>query len=263
MARATRLQLIKLGIDKPIEFAFLFAFLAGVQEGILKPFFPDEKFGEDSLFYLGRYAVYYLFFSNMMIDMFAGVWMKLQQDDRLDSLGSFDVMPTKEDIDKKFAQLRWYWKQFFSKDNSLLENYKYSSKIILVNILPALLLISILNLATLGRLDLDSYIAAYLVIFATGLEGLRYKAENAFEKSANFALKDFIEKGVDFDSLFGKRMSAHPLFQMLKARKITKARLAYNSKYVFFENIIGLLTEVLANVDTEKGSRAFFKNTSG
>ena len=114
-----------------------------------------------------------------------------------------------------------------------------------------------IQLSTLGRFDLDAYVAGYLVVFATGLAALEFKLENGFEKAANFSLKNLINKGMNFDKEHRKFLS-HPLVQSFKARELVKLRAKYNVKYaLFYDNPVGVMADVLANLNTSLGSRAF------
>ncbi|MCY4320839.1 MAG: hypothetical protein OXC37_00315, partial [Bdellovibrionaceae bacterium] len=143
LARATRQQLTYYIIDKPIELFFTFLFLAGVDQGILK-MLHDKPFTEEAWFHLSRYAIWAGFFSTLITDILAGAWFKVQMDARLEGTQGFDVFPNKREVNKKFGFLKWIKKQFKAEDNSLMENYKYSWKIIIANLPAAFLTYSII-----------------------------------------------------------------------------------------------------------------------
>ena len=254
MARVSRQQLSKLVIDKPIEYIILLLIYAGIDQGLLRILHSD-MFSEEAFFHISRYAVWFGFFSNFTLDVFSGGWGKIQQDSRLDELGGFDSVPTEEDINKKFAKTRWFLKQLVSKDNSFLSNYLFSARVMISSIPAFAVVFFTLSMVALGRFDLDSFIGVYLVALLFGLPAVEYKFENAFEKSANFALKDLIKKGMDFNK--NKKLLSHPLVQSHKSKELVKMRAVYNAKYsILFDNPSIFMQEALANLNTTLGTRA-------
>ena len=256
MARASRQQLIKMAVDKPIESMLLFLGLAGVEQGILKVLHED-MFSEESFFYFSRYAIWNGFFAALVLGALSDVWSKIQMDSRVDDLGGFDGVPDKKDVDKKFSATRWYWKQMLNEDNTFIKNYRFSNRIIIANIPAAFFTITILDFLTLGRFDLEAYIVGYMIVFMTGYVGLQYKFETAFEKAANYALRPLIQKGLTFKDRNQKYL-AHPEIQSFKIKELIKLRAKYNLKIMFlYENPLGVLVDMLGNIDTSIGSRAF------
>ena len=257
LSRATRQMIIKLLYDKPIEIAFTFLFLAAVTEGILRPL-HDTAFSEDSWFYLSRYVLWNGFFMGIMLQTFAGVWMKVQMDSRLDKKGGFDIIPEKADIDKRAAYLRWYWKQFRAKDNGIMANWAHDLKIIWANLGAALITISSMNFATLGRFDFDVYLNIYLFAFLFPFGALGLKMENAFEKSANFSLKELIKRGIDFNGE-NRKLLGHPKVQAYKIKMSSKLRRNYNLWLsVMYDNPINNLISIFENINVQGiGTRAF------
>ena len=254
MARVSRQQISKLLIDKPIEFVILLLIYAGVDQGLLRILHSD-MFNEEAFFHFSRFAIWYGYFANLSLDVLGGGWQKIQQDSRLDDLGGFDSVPSKKDINKRFSKTRWFWKQFFSKDNSFLSNYLFSYRVIIASLPAASILFFGFGMATLGRFDLDALIGVYLVGLVSGIAAMEFKFENAFEKSANFALKDLVKKGMDFEN--DKKLLSHPLIQSHKSKELVKLRAIYNTKYsILFDNPIIFLQEAIANLDTALGSRA-------
>ena len=255
LARATRQQVSNLLVDLPIDILYTFIFLAGVDQGILK-LLHEQAFTEEAWFHLSRYVIWSGFFMNLAIGTLAGVWNKVQMDNRLDEMHGFDVIPDKGDVTKKLGFIRWLKKQMGSKDNGLMENYKYYWKIVFANIPAAFLTMSIIFLTTLGRFDLELYASIYLMaLLPFGAFG--FKLENAFEKSINFSLKDFIKKDVDFNGK-DRHLLSHPKIQNFKIRESGKLRKKYNLWLaVLFNNPLGNILEIFSNIDTSIGSRAF------
>ena len=256
LSRAVRQNLTNLVIDKPIELLFTFIFLAGVDHGILQ-LLHDQAFSENSWFYLSRYVMWTGFFTGITVWAWAGVWMKVQMDHRLDSMGGFDKIPTLKDVNKRFAGLRWFAKQYMDKNNTMAKNYLYSARLSIANISAFFLTSLIFGMATLGRFDLDIFLNVYIVAFLTPLSAWYFKMENAFEQFVNFSLKDLIKKGIDFNGQH-KKLLGHPELQDYKMHEAARLRRRYNLKLaLFFDNPIGNLIGIFENIDTSVGSRAF------
>ncbi len=255
LARVTRFQLAKVMIDKPVELVILLLVLAGVDEGILK-ILHKEAFSEDALFHLSRVAVWTVFFSRLVLrDMLGAAWMKLQIDARLGTQDLFKHIPTKEDINKKFASFRLFWKHFNNEQNSLTQNYKYLWKIIIANIGAAVFNYAIVHALTLGRFDIDLFLNEYLIAILPFL-ALQLKMENTFEMSANLSLKNLIKKGMDFTK--NRHWLAHPDIQLYRLRQGNKLRRHFNILYTTFYNNPGEnILSIFGNINTEYGTRAF------
>ena len=254
LARVTRHQLAQMIVDKPIELAVLFLVLAGVDQGILKVL-HKEAFNEEALFHLSRVAVWAGFVSAVVMDILGSSWMKVQIDARLGSQGLFSHIPKKEDIHKKFASLRAFYKGFNSPDNTLMDNYKYIWRILIANFGAAVATNGVIFMATLGRFDADLFLNAYLVTLFP-LAAVTLKLENAFELTANMSLKDLMKKGLDFEK--NKHWLAHPDIQRFKINQANKLRRQYNvMAAVFYNNPMENLTDIFANINTQYGTRFF------
>lgn len=225
MARATRQFMVGLVVDKPIELLFTFLFLAGIDEGILKPL-HEEKFSENSAFYLSRYVFWNGYFVGIMISLLAEVWMKIQMDARVDALGGFGNAPSKEEYDAGF--LRYYKSKFNAPDNKWWDNQKFEMTIAFVNMPAYFVTAMVTNLAFLGRFDLDSFLAVYKSsLLPTG--GLAYKLENAFEMSADYVV-----------GAIPAKFHSDPRVQEFRNQRIGRLRLGYNFVYkTFYENPLG------------------------
>ena len=251
LARATRQQITYFMIDKPIEVLYIFIFLAGVDQGVLK-ILHNQAFTEEAWFHLGRYAIWGSFFADLVLEVLGGVWMKTQMDARLEETQGFDILPNKEEVQKGF--LSWIKKQFLSKDNSWWENQKYAIKIAYANLLPATILMGIVWTATLGRFDIELFLAAYMIYVVTPFEGLQFKIENAFEKATGYAYKNLIEKGVDL-SKKDKKLIFHPKIREYHLKESFKLRRKIN--YILallYNNPVENILEIFSATHTSIGS---------
>ena len=251
LARATRQQINYFLIDKPIEVLYTFIFLAGVDQGILK-ILHDQAFTEEAWFHLGRYAIWGNFFAELILDVLGGVWFKTQIDARLEETQGFDVLPNKEEVKKGF--LSWIKKQFLSKDNSWWENQKYVIKIVHANLLPATILMGIVWAATLGRFDIELFLAGYLIHIVTPFKGLQLKIENTFEKATGYAYKHLIEKGVDLSGK-DKKLIFHPKIKEYHLKESYKLRRKVN--YIlalFYNNPVENILQIFSATHTSIGS---------
>ena len=255
LARATRQQTTYFLVDKPIELIFTFLFLAGVDQGILQ-ILHDQPFTEEAWFHLSRYTVWSGFFAGLALEILAGVWMKVQQDARLDDTKGFDLIPNKKDANKKLGAVKWLYKQFNAEDNTLIENYKYSWRIIIANIPAALVTMTVIWSATLGRFDLELFISGYLILIFPFM-GFNYKLENAFEKSANWSLKELIKRDLDLKEK-DKRFLSHPAIQQIKIKESSKLRRKFNLWLaLLYNNPAGNMVDIFQNVNNSLGSRGF------
>lgn len=227
MARATRQYMVGLVVDKPIELLFTFLFLAGIDEGVLKPL-HDEAFGPDSAFHLSRYVFWNGYYVGIMISLLADVWMKVQMDARVDGLGGFGNVPTPEEYKKGF--ISYYKKNFAAPDNRWWDNQKMEMTLSFINMPAYFVTAMVTNLAALGRFDLDSFMSVYKgSLLPTG--GLGYKLENSFEMSANYVV-----------GAIPSKFHSDPRVQEFRNDRIGRLRLAYNFLYkTFYENPLGNL----------------------
>ena len=251
LARATRQQISHFMIDKPIEVLFTFIFLAGVDQGVLK-ILHDQAFTEEAWFHLGRYAIWSGFFARLILEILGGVWMKTQMDARLEEIQGFDNLLTQKDM--KTSYLRWLSQQFFSKDNTWWENQKYAIKIAYANLLPGTILMAVIWATTLGRFDLELWLAGYMFYFVTPLMGLGFKIENGFEKSAKYAYKELIKKDLDLSGADQKFLS-HPEVQEYYMKESSKLRRKFNLWYaLMYDNPIGNILQIFGTTHTSQGA---------
>ena len=194
LARISRQQAAVFIYDKPIELFYAFVFLAGVDYGVLKAL-HDQPFTEEAWFHLGRLSIWGIFFRNFVLDLLGGAWLKAQMDARLEKTQGFENVPSKEEV--REGSLRWLKKQFFAEDQTWWANHKHYLKLAWANFLPSLILYGIIHAIFLGRFDIDLIAGMYVTLLVTPHEGLKLKIENTFEKFAQFAYRDLIEKGLD------------------------------------------------------------------
>jgi len=91
MARAVRANIVSTIVDKPMELLLLFVLTAGITDGPNKPLF-EEMFGPNSAFYLSR-NVFMGYLAGLLISIFADVWVKIQQDTRVENLAGLVQVP--------------------------------------------------------------------------------------------------------------------------------------------------------------------------
>lgn len=253
LARATRSFTTGLVIDKPIELLFTFLIFAGVDQGLLQVL-HETPFSENAFLHLGRYVIWYGFFTNIILSCLTDTWMKVQQDFRLADIGGFDTIPELKDSKKRFSYQKWYLKGLFSKDNSLFKNYIYSLQIAWANFGAAMVTISILHYITFGRIDLDFIVAGYLLYMVTPLYAVSFQLENAFETSVNHV---FTKLNIDFKGKY-KHLLSHPDVQNFKIKESAKLRVKYNLILaILFDNPVGGWVDTFINIDTSVGPRAF------
>ena len=256
LARATRQQIVYFLTDKPIEILFTFVFLAGVDQGILQ-ILHDRPFTDEAWFHLSRYAIWSGFFAGVVLEILAGVWLKVQMDARLASQQGFDKIPSKEEARQSY--FKWVYKQFNSEENSWWKNHKYNMELALANLVPATINMAIIWALTLGRFDLEVYLAGYSAFFLLPFAGINFKLENAFEQSANYSLKELIKQGIDLSGK-DKKLLTHPNIQEIHMKESFKLRRKFNIWLaLLYNNPIGNILEVFLNTDTVDGSRAFIR----
>ena len=251
LARATRQQITYLMIDKPIEMLYTFLFLAGVDQGVLKVL-HNQAFTEEAWFHLGRYVIWGYFFAKLVLDVLTGVWFKIQMDSRLEKTQGFDILPSKEEVQKSF--LSWIKKQFLSKDNSWWENQKYFTQLAYANLFPTIILWGIIWAVTLGRFDIELLLAIYIVYVGTPYYGLQFKIENAFEKATGYAYKNLIERGLDLSGKDQKLMF-HPKIREYHLKESFKLRRKMN--YIlalFYNNPVANILDIYSATHTSTGS---------
>lgn len=254
MARATRSELSKLITDKPIELFLLFALMSGMEYGILKVLYSDS-FSANSFFYLSSYLIWTVFISTFVMDLMAGSWMKLQIDSQQAFGKGFDVLPKKEDVEKKLAAIKWFLKSWTRAGNEFGEKYKFMWRIVISNLRAAIVTLTVIHLATVGRVDIELIIGAFLVQAAFGQEALRYKMEGTYENFNGFALKDLIKKNININKFL-----THPVVQRILIDESFKYRLKFNVLNSFFVmNIVENFFRLVESSEALSGSRAVYR----
>ena len=260
LARATRQFLASIVVDKPIELLYTFVFLAGVDQGILL-LLHDQAFTQEAWFHLSRYVIWNGFYAGIMLDILGGVWLKVQFDAHLDKKDGFNVIPNKREA--KGSYLKYVFKQFNAKDNNWWDAQKYTIEVAYANFVAATILMSVIWALSLGRFDLELFLAGYLIYFVTPLMGLGLKIEQTFEKSAGYALGPIIEKGLDLKGE-DQKFRAHPTVQNINIRETNRWRQKFNLWLaLLYNNPVGNMIDIFSNIDTSAGSRGFVRMFSG
>lgn len=180
MERAMRMEVSSMLTSIPMGIISTLALYAGVSSGILMPFNPEGMNTETHLNYMSRYLFYSGFIPGLIIGLMANTWMKVQEDARIDAIGGFDKAVKFTDAKKGFW--RYYMKNFLKNpDNKWADNHMYMLKLITANIPAAAVTIIVSNLYGLGRIDVGSFVAGYLLIYTMFLTGLGVKMGQAFE----------------------------------------------------------------------------------
>jgi hypothetical protein len=250
MARAIRANIVSTLVDKPMELALLFVLSAGINDGPNKPLW-DSMFSQDSAFYLSR-NIFMGYLAGLIINIFADVWVKVQRDIRVDTLGGFDKIPPAEMANKPFRS--WYKHIFFTdKDNRWWDHHKNDSKLIYHNMGPAFVLMAATGMATLGRLDIDFYTLGYVTAFFLPFTGLSSKIEQTFDIASGWVLRHV-----------PKSLHTHPLIIQWANRETTKLRIGFQFYYKLYENVLGqFIMNLMALTTTMNGTRALSRMLFG
>ena len=205
MPRAVRATLSSLVMAKFLGVGMSLVALSSMHGSILQPFYPDQMFGPNSYFYMGKYPFVNGLLLGLGTSMMASSWVKLQQD--ASHSEHFGEVPAGEDAKKSY--LKWFFKQSFrNKENTFWGNQKTYWNIIWGNMKPAFVLMLVTNVVGLGRFDLDGYIAGYLLSYGVINSGFNMMLEQGSEFASYYPLKDFPE-----------RLRSHPLVQEYLANK--------------------------------------------
>ncbi len=246
IARAVRSEVASLLVDKPIEIMTIFALYAGVTSGLFQPL-HNEMFGEQSFLYMSRYLLYNGFISGTIISIMADTWMKIQTDQRVQANGGFDRVPMKSDRAKGFW--RYYFKNLSNPKNKWTQNQMHYAKLVISNIPAFFATALITNMITLGRFDLDVFLASALVGAISPLLGYNLKLEQAFEISSSW-----------IGSQIPKKWRSHPEAQNYINSEIQKQKFKFNIFYESWANVTGTIESLFEAGDTENfGKRSFLR----
>ncbi len=254
MERAMRMEVSQLMTSIPIGILSTLALYAGVQTGLIQPFDPNGWNTETHFMYMSKYLFYSGFIPGLIIGLMANTWMKVQEDARIDSLGGFSKVIAHEDGKKGFW--RYYLKNVWKNPtNKWWDNHVYMLKLITANIPAAAVTIIVSNLYGLGRIDIGSFIAGYIMIYVTFLSGFNVKLNQAFELAGSWVYNKIPRK-----------LRALPEAQRyinleLQKRKNMFSLLENFWQVVVEENIAGTMLTLKDNV--QYGTRAFLRMVFG
>ncbi|MDE0518354.1 MAG: hypothetical protein OXH36_02175, partial [Bdellovibrionales bacterium] len=254
MSRITRSEFTKLLIDKPIELAILLLLMSGATDGILKVLHA-EPFGEQSVFYFSTYIIWAVFMVKFVLEFFADSWLKIQVDANRGLREDVENFLKKEDIEKRFAALKWFWKSSKEKGNEYMEYYKFLWKVVHSNIRPAIVLMGMAFVSTMGRFDIELLIGVLLVEALLGVGALKYKMDGSYEKFKSYALKDLIKRNIDV-----KKFLTHPFVQQIFIDESFKYRLKFNFwNALLVNNPLENISRLVESSGALSGSRAFYR----
>ncbi len=205
----------------------------------------------DKFPYYSSYLFSAGFFSGVVISMLANFGMNLQIEYRLKNTGLFDKIPEGEDAKKGF--FRWFWKQFWDKENTWFKNHKDILTIVWANIPASTTMYIAIYGLTLGRFPLDVYLMGYLMYFVMPISGFNMKIDQAFEAAAaGYWAKYFPNE----------KLRKHPMVQEYFLKKKGKARAVFQFIFTFiYSNIVGAFLsnlQMMASDTSRKLSRLLF-----
>lgn len=244
MARAVRSMLASNLVDKPLELFFILVCYAGIEEGLLRPL-QSEIFGANSWFYLSRYVFINGYLYGVLAGVFSDTWLKLQQDTM--NGGDFSDAPTDDDARRSFAG--WLFRMTFrNPKNSWWTSQKFTVMEYILPTLKATFVTALLvNFVTLGRFDLDAFLANFLVLIFLPFTGLSWKIEQGFELASAWVVRDV-----------PLRLRPHALVQSYAQRAIARRRILFNVYYKIWENVTWNYLTTFMNVNTTVyGTRSF------
>lgn len=254
MERAMRMEVTSMLSGIPISILSTLALYAGVQTGMLMPFDPVGMNTETHFNYMSRYLFYNGFIPGLILGMLANTWMKLQEDNRIDSIGGFDQAIKHSDGKRGFW--RYYLKNVFKNpNNKWKDNHIYYLKLIVANIPAAAITIIVSQLYGLGRVDIGAYLAGYILIFTTFLTGFNLKMDQAFELASSWVYNKV-----------PRVLRAHPHAQKYINGQLQKRKILYG----YFENLWGIIVQeniagsmLTLKDNVQYGTRAFLRLVFG
>ncbi|MEI8346166.1 MAG: hypothetical protein WCG27_01775 [Pseudomonadota bacterium] len=248
MARAVRASVSALIVDKPMELVLTFVMLAGINDGILNPI-TDQFMGPNSFMYVSRYVFMYGFLWGSISGLIASPGLKLMQDVQHDA--NFGEQP--DGKYRKTSMLRYFLKNFTSRDNTWWGNQTHNMKIAWINMKAALVNMTILGLVFMGRLDWDLYVVGYMMCYLSPFDGFAFKVEQAFELAVGYWLKDI-----------PKRLQGELSVQKMYQGVLGVGRASFNLFYKVYENIMGGFLGNFESMTTDQfGKRSLSKILTG
>ncbi len=254
LTRTVKAEIVRMFVDKIIELGSLFVIFAGVDHGITQ-LIHETRFSEEAWFHGSRYVIWNLFIANAVFELLGAAWFKAQLDARLSAQGGFERVPTKEDVEKRFAGLKWYHLEGFRRpfQNKIGFNNKFAWTLAISNFKAAIPTLVLIDIATLGRVDLELFWGGYLAI-VLGLDAFQMKLENTFEMSKNYSARGLIRADLDLAGK-DKKLLSHIDVVRYMLRESFKDRIKFNIAANFILNPMGYLFAIAQNVDTSWGSR--------
>lgn len=250
MERAMRMEVSSLFTSIPLGIMSTLVLYAGVDTGLIMPFDPEGLDTETHLRYMSRYLFYNGFIPGLIIGLLANTWMKVQEDARIDELGGFDKAIKFGDGQRGFW--RYYFKNFFKNpDNKWSSNHIYYLKLITANIPAAAVTILVSNLYGLGRIDVGTFIAGYIMVYVTFLEGFQLKIAQSFELASSWVYNKIPRK------LRASPEAQRYISQNLQKKKFSFTLLEHVFGILVVDNVAGTMMTLKDNV--KYGTRAFLR----
>ena len=246
MSRAIRVMIVSNLIDKPIELALTFYFLAGLDKDnpFLNPI-HDEMFSEDSFFHLSKYIFGYGFIYGTAFSILSQSWGNLQMFELNND--NFDRIPEGADKRKSFTNF-FFKKLFIDPNNSFKRNYIHNMMISISNLRAALITYLSADLLIFQRFELDLYFLGYFTLFFVPISFFFNKLENALELSQSYHARYAPES-----------LRSSTRVQKMLLEKSFMSRVKFNLLYrPFIENPVGNFLGNFYNLTLpELGQRAF------
>jgi|GEM_PF-1671875 len=250
MDRAVRMEISNLMTTIPIGIGTTLVMFAGVQTGLLQPFDSTAMDSLTHTIYMSNYLFYNGFVPSLILGILANTWMKLQTDSRQADMGSFSKVPLQKDAEK--THTRFFVKNLVKNPtNKWRDNHLFHLKLITLNIPAALVTTIAFNWYGLGRFDVGSYIAGYMLIYATMFTGLDLKVDQAFELSSSWVRAQFPRKWRAHRDIQKK------IFSKIQRKKNIFALWTNFYEIIVFDNLAG--TMVTMKDSAIHGTRGFLQ----
>ncbi|HBQ21823.1 MAG: hypothetical protein A2Z91_00900 [Deltaproteobacteria bacterium GWA2_38_16] len=239
-------------IDKPLEILqVMLGYSTASREAPEVAPIQDRLFSNTSVFGAGTVAFGDQFMSGLAMWLLSGTWGIMQTQGALSA--QYDAIPptpeeaaaqarasgaTEEEIAKaaleatkdRNSKLRWLIRRTWKNpENTMWYNYRYQWRVIIGNWRAALINMSLLQRAFLGRFDLDFYTGGYIVSFLTS--GFFAQIENGFWNSTGWYAKDFTPEQLK-----------DPQVQAIVRARIERAQKIFKIPYKITENTLMLFT---------------------